>query len=453
MKTGMIAIATFAAGVGAGWLIKPASSDAVASSAAPSASLPTKTSNDRPTGADDRKRMDDLLSQVTQQARQAMFQQKAEPDQGPAIDVADYPKLLETLQQRAGLSGLSFEDKGAFGKLLGDWYAADPSRATNWLRSLKNAADRKELGEVLIAAATKNDYEGAIRLMQDFSSGADGALQVPEPLMKAAAKRGADELLKLCLLSPSQGSAFGYPVSFPQNFDFRAAIQGFAEAEAKGVKPSSYPSNLWDEWAKRDSETAFRYFVESKSKGSLGQLDSYFSNLAESTPADELASKVALALSLGASDERMLSSLGGGLGSRGMQNPAVVPEMLAKLPTEIDQAGLRAALIATTAWEGKDGASRRDSYLRDLEPDQRVIIVKNVFAKKNGGQWDQASIDSLRESLVAFGHPAEQVKELVPDPPKQEGGSYTMSGSVSFGSGFLPQKVGGESEESPEEEE
>ncbi|HEY1122614.1 MAG TPA: hypothetical protein VGE67_13470 [Haloferula sp.] len=450
----MIAIATFAAGVGAGWWIKPAAPDTSADATPPSQALPTKTGNERPTGPDDRKRLDELLSQVTKQAHQSMFQpQKKDSDPGPVIDAADYPKLLEALQQSAGLSGLSFENKSAFGKLLGDWYAADPSRAANWVRSLKNAGDRRELGEVLVAAAVKNDYEAAVRLMQDFSVSDQGTIQVPESLMKAAAKRGAEELLKLCLLSPSQGSAMGHSISYPRDFDFRAAIQGFADSGAKGVKPSTYPSNLWDEWAKRDSEAAFRYYVESKPQGSLGHLHNYFSTLRQSASSDELASKVALALSIGGSDERMLNSLGGGLGAPNMGpgNPTLVPDMLAKLPDNIDQTGLRAALVKMTAWEGEDGSGRRDAFLRDLEPDERVVIITSIFSKKDGPQWDQPSLDSLKKTLVSLGHSAEQVKELVPDAPKQEEGSVggVVVGGVSFGSGFVQEDE--EPEESHEE--
>ena len=442
MKTGMIAIGTFAAGVGVGYLINPAAPDASANATAASEALPTKGKNERSTEPAERQRLDGLLSQVIERSKR-VYPGEEKKDQGPepTIDAADYPKLLDALQRRAGLSGLSDNDKAAFGKLLGDWFAADPNRATNWVRAIQNAGDRRQLGGVLVATAIKTDYEAAVRLAQDFCVNNDGILVVPEFLMKAAAERGAAELLTLCSLSNGDGSSSGYSPSYAADFDFKAALQGFDELAAKGLKPTTYPANLMDEWAKRDPEAAFRWFVTSESKGFVGGFSSYFSALSRKASADELASKVSLALSIGGTHEGMLNTIAGQLSEPGLggSNLKLVSETLAKLPDAIDEINFRTALMRTTAWSGKEGSGHRERYLQELEPEERVTMMKAIFEPEDAPQWDQGSIDSLKESLVALGHSAEQVKALVPDAPKQEeGGSGGVVFGVLGGSGFLP---------------
>jgi hypothetical protein len=420
MKTGMIAVATFAAGVGAGWLIKPAaSSETSASSAAASSSRPTKSGNERPTDSAERQRLEGLLSHMAERAQLVFVDGHPETTLEPPIDVADFPKLLEALQQRAGLSGLSSGDQTLFGKLLGDWYAADPQRAANWVRTLKNPNDRRTLGEVLIAAAAKSDYDEAVRLMQEFSIKDDGGVQVPDVLVKAAAERGAEALLKLCSMSAGEDDgAGGSAPSYPGDFDFRTALEGFNGLKAKSVKLASYPLNLLEEWTKRDPEAAMRWYAEQGSEKARGaSLSVYFTNLALSGSADELASKVAMAASIAGPKDHILQDIGSGLGGGVFPvNPLVLSQMLSKLPEGLDQTGLRAALMETTmgASGGQEKAAFRESLLSDLEPAERVSLLQTLFANKEETRWEEDSLDSLKQSLVKLGHSKQQIAELLP---------------------------------------
>jgi hypothetical protein len=419
MKTGVIAILTVAAGGVAYWLIKPVTPDSSVASGTP----PTNTSHKRKVVPEDRERKDALISQVAEQATRAPFAR--EP--GPAIDAADYPKLLEALLKRGGKEGrasLSYSDKAAFDKLIGDWYAADPDRATRWVRATKTPEDLKELGDILIATAVGKDYEAAIRLMQEFSINKDGAVMIPEVVMKAAALRGATELLELTSLSPlsvDKDPIAPLLLSYPKDFDFQAALEGFTELHAKGVKPATYPANLLDEWAKRDPEAAFRWFVDGDPGAHTSSFSSYFQDLARSASADELASSVSLALSVGGDSERMLEFIARQLCEHDAdaESLARISEMLGKLPESVDQTRLRVALMQRTAWSGEAGAHRRESFLHELGPEERVFLMKHVFSDK-GGPWSSDSLDSLKQTLLALGHPAEQVSQLVPAAAKDE---------------------------------
>lgn len=438
MKTGVIAIAAFVAGVGAGWLIKPSAPDAPAISAAPS---PTKTSNERPTDFAERQRIDGLLSHMRQRARPIFFDENQGATPEPTIDVADYPKLLEALQQRAGLSGLSSEDQTLFGRLLGDWYAADPRRATSWVRTVKNPHDRRELGEVLIATAAKIDYDEAIRLMQEFSIKDDGGLQVPDVLMKAAAIRGAEELLKLCSMSVGEDDgAGGSAPSYPEDFDFRTALEGFNGLKAKGVRLASYPLNLLEEWTKRDPETAMRWYAGQGSEKARGaSLSVYFTNFMQSATADELASKVAMALSVAGPKEHIVRDIGSGLNNSIFPvNPLVLSQMLSKLPEGLDQTGLRAALMESSSGSGggKEGIAFRESLLGDLEPGERVSLLQTVFANREDTQWEEDSLNSLKQSLIKLGHSEQQIAELLP----KSGSRVETISFGTLGAGFIPQE-------------
>jgi hypothetical protein len=438
MKTGWIAIATFAAGVGVGLLIKPGTPDAPATSATLSGTQPTKTSNERPTDSAERQRIDGLLSHMTQRARPVFFDGNQDTTLEPAIEAADYPKLLEALQQRAGLSGLSSEDQNLFGKLLGDWYAADPQRAASWVRTVKNPDDRRELGEVLVATAAKSDYDEAIRLMQEFSIKDDGGLQVPDVLIKAAATRGAEELLKLCSMSVGEDDgAGGSAPSYPVDFDFRTALEGFNGLKAKGVKLASYPLNLLEEWTKRDPETALQWYAgQGPDKARGASLSVYFTNFMQSATADELASKIAMALSVAGPKEHIVQDISSGLNNSVFPvNPLVLSQMLSKLPEGLDQTGLRVALMDSSSGSGggKEGSALRESLLGDLEPGERVSLLQTVFADKENTRWEPESLDSLKQSLVKLGHSEQQIAELLP----KTGTSVKTISFGTIGSGFL----------------
>jgi hypothetical protein len=422
MKTGVIAIVAVSGVVLC--LIKPATPDSPVNSVTPSAALPTK-GDKRPSLPDDRERKDALISQVADQATRATSAR--EPGPATGIDTKDFAKLLEALLKRggaAGRAGLDFRDKAAVDQLVSDWYAADPERATRWVRSLKDPQDLKELGDVLIATAVGKDYDAAIRLMQEFSHNKDGVVVIPETVMKAAAKQGAAELLKLSSLSPlsvEKDPVSPLTLSYPQDFDFQAALEGFNELHAKGVKPATYPADLLDEWAKRDPEAAFRWFANTDSKAHTSAFSSYFYDLAQSGSADDLASKVSLALSLGGDSQRMISSIAGQLCEHDAdaESLARISEMLGKLPESVDQTGLRVALMQRTAWSGVDGADRRESFLQELRPEERVSLMKHVF--RNGdAPWSSDSLDSLKQTLIGLGHTADQVGELVPKPAEEE---------------------------------
>lgn len=419
MKTGMVAIIAFAAGAGTCWMIKPSTQGIWAGSATPSGTLPTKSGNERPSNPDERQRIDSLLSQLTEGTQPVFLDEEEDLEPEHTIDVEDYPKLLEALQQRAGISGLSGTDQSAFEQLLGDWYVIDPVHAANWVRGLKNANDRRELGENLIGIAAKSNYDEAIRLMQDLSIRDDGGLLVPDSLVEAAASRGAEELLRLCSMSVGVDDATGASaLSYPPDFDFRTALEGFNGLKAKGVSLANYPVNLLEEWTKLDPEAAMRWYATQGSEKARGtSLSTYFTNLALSGSVDELASKVAIAASIAGPKDHILEDIGSGLGNGGFaDNPLVLSQILSKLPDGLDQTGLRTALMESTTGSGRgaQAATFRESLLNDLEPGERISLLQAIFANKEETHWEEESLDSLKQSLIKLGHPEKQIAELLP---------------------------------------
>ena len=115
MNTRIIGVLIFALGAGSGWMLKPDRPTAQLTPP-PSSRYREQAVVPRPSGAADSQRLEGILSGLSK----GLWPLRMEKDAADGSEIAtdDFPGLLALLQQRAGLTGLSYEDREVFGKLL-----------------------------------------------------------------------------------------------------------------------------------------------------------------------------------------------------------------------------------------------------------------------------------------------------------------------------------------------
>ncbi|MCH7227097.1 hypothetical protein [Haloferula sp. A504] len=180
-----------------------------------------------------------------------------------AIAPEAIPELLAALEERVGYYGLSDGDEKVFEKLVLRWYDADPKAALLWVLALPAEDDRRMLIASLIEREAERDFASAYKLAVEYGNEADGFLRMADTLFRRAAEIGAREVIDVSLLSrTSATTTYGHDLEYPPGFDFRAALDGLADAQAaldEGECLSSVPANLLVEWAKRDPGAAYAW--------------------------------------------------------------------------------------------------------------------------------------------------------------------------------------------------
>lgn len=404
MKTPVIAVLMFALGAGVGWIVvkrpvvsashedergtRPAMGVGLSSSPA---------EGDRAAG---RRRMEEIL--------RARHESPHDEFRLPDLTPDEYAGVLDAFRHRAGLTGLSWDERSLFGKVLGAWHGKDPEAAADWVRGLELREDRMNLGEVLVAAAAKADFDEAVRLMKEFSVNEEGVVKVPESMLNRAAQMGAGKLVELLALSDGKGGSTGFSIRYPGDFDYRQALDGIADLGESGIRLSTYPTNLLSEWARRDPEAALRWAASGR--GVPMDLDEYFRNL-------ESAERMIDAISIIASSEdggyRLYLRMGY---SVEQERQGELREALAQLPEDVDQFAVRTGLLRATNYQGARQASLREDLLAGLTSQERATAMRALFGE-GGSAWNRESRASLRETLVKLGHEEQEAEELVPRLP------------------------------------
>ena len=131
--------AIFAAGFLCAWLAKPAESPPPPeeTSAMRDSRVPRRVTPDRRESSAMRNAMRSADARIVALIDDGQDWQPGSDD--------DYPRLIEALQRRVGLTGLDHSGKYLLGQIVATWYDASPDDALSWVLGLENLKDRCEL--------------------------------------------------------------------------------------------------------------------------------------------------------------------------------------------------------------------------------------------------------------------------------------------------------------------
>lgn len=252
-------IPTFAAGFGAAWWLKPEPPRVEHEVARPKVEprAPGRDSGLREAVITPDTKLDGLAD--------LRFRDGDLSDALAAIPVAEIPGLLAALRDRAGYLGLDYRNKSVLEKLVVHWFDQAPNEALLWVLSLEPETDREGLLRELVRHEAERDFDAALALARRVS-GEGGPVDFLLGLQQMAADRGAGRLLELARLSAGKDSgSSGIDLTYPPDFDFRMVLDGLADLGAwlgDGEKITSVPSNLLDEWTRRDPQAAFEWISQ-----------------------------------------------------------------------------------------------------------------------------------------------------------------------------------------------
>jgi hypothetical protein len=250
-----ILLPTFALGFGVAWWLKPEPA-------------PPESEADRPKVAPripgrDAGLQEHVISAATTLDALADLRYQPQDFSGEleAIDVSEIPGLLGSLADRAGYFGLASKDETVLEKLVLHWFDRAPDEALLWVLSLEPEADRDKLLRELVNHEAEEDLDAAIALARRCS-GTDGtANNFLGGLQQKAADKGEAKLLELCRLSAGRtDGASGLGLVYPPDFNFRKMLDGLVEISGslgEGEQIATVPSNLLEEWTRRDPQAAF----------------------------------------------------------------------------------------------------------------------------------------------------------------------------------------------------
>ncbi len=100
----------------------------------------------------------------------------------------DYPRLIDALQRRGGLTGLDSSGKYLLGRIVGAWYDADPDNALSWVLGLDNSKDQGELLDEIAHHCELGDDFPFREILEALDS-----KHLPSGLIKEWAKRDIAE--------------------------------------------------------------------------------------------------------------------------------------------------------------------------------------------------------------------------------------------------------------------
>jgi hypothetical protein len=192
---------------------------------------------------------------------------------------SEIPLLLEGLcAANSGPGGMDLKDLWLIRTALKKWGEGNRQAVLNWVSGLPNGPTKRFLfSQVLETLVMESDPDLAMRLAKDFQArdpgwNFDG---VREKIVGAAidnawknpASTARDMLEFYRQLPVHNSSTSGSPVEeYPENFDFRAFLDGLTTLMQSGKKPGILPSNTLTAWAQSDPHAASAWLMESMEK-------------------------------------------------------------------------------------------------------------------------------------------------------------------------------------------
>ena len=155
--------------------------------------------------------------------------------------------------------------------------------------------DREQLLRELVSHVAEQDLDAAIALARNCAPENGAAPDLPLGLQQKAVDAGKEKLLELCRLSigKSDGTS-GLDLNYPPDFDFAGTLDGLVElldSLEEGQRLTSIPSNLLEEWTRRDPQAAFEW-VSKGHELSFNEMEDFIEAYAEVGGADEVGALV-----------------------------------------------------------------------------------------------------------------------------------------------------------------
>ena len=189
------------------------------------------------------------------------------------LSTSQIPALLEALCANIGPGGLDYQDKNAIEKSIERWLKESPDECVAWINQLQPGATKRYFLKTMLEEMLKTDPERALATSEtyltedpDWKHEAITARYVRSKISDAWKKPDvtAEEMLSLFSELPRGNSSGGSNIeSYPENFDFKAFLDGMASLNKKdGKKPGTMPADLLEKWARRDLQAATQWFLQ-----------------------------------------------------------------------------------------------------------------------------------------------------------------------------------------------
>ncbi|MDP4625596.1 MAG: hypothetical protein NWT08_10725 [Akkermansiaceae bacterium] len=210
------------------------------------------------------------------------------PESVEEVAIGDIPGIIELLLQQSGPSGLSWKLRSSIDEMLTKWAKEDFHGALAWATAHPNRNAATDFLETILKEHAAENFDETLAIIASLQNEPGLNLELGSELLETAAKRGAKEAFEVLALFPSNdGSYGGSPTDFPTDFDF----QTFAElvsAHMKEHEGSSspfehFPTNVYEEWAKVDLQSALQFYLREGelTYGDLGDITKSFLDISE----------------------------------------------------------------------------------------------------------------------------------------------------------------------------
>lgn len=250
----------FGSGFATSWLVKPTAGGA--DSPAPVPSREHASNSTRPVKDAAKPRFAEQLKALVE-ARYNEAKTKEALDQ---VKTEDFPRLIDELVRKAGFTGLDYRARSSVDDLIAEWYHRDPDMALAWVLAQENTVDRENLLRGLIGKVMKIDFKQGLALLLQTGKKEDGRWNVSMEFFEGLGRLNEEEMLRaLGAMTCAKDAWLGGEVKFSGDFDFRRVLDGLTEIRKGlrgGEEVAAVPSNLLEDWAKRDPTAAWEWLQQ-----------------------------------------------------------------------------------------------------------------------------------------------------------------------------------------------
>jgi hypothetical protein len=401
-----VLLGTFTLGFAAAWTMKPSTPPAPATSASHTAGHPSASKSVRPP----KDGPDRQVAKLIKQLDEAGYDETKSSAILSDISSAAFLEVIQDYTRRAGVTGLDYDDQQKVQKLVAAWHAKDPGAALQWVLGLAKPKDRQEFLTQLIGDISKTDLDTALTLLREHGKEEDGGWNVPFYLVQELGKRDVATMLKsLGTFITSDGSSSGMGIEFSPGFDFRAALDGFAEIQAglaKGQHLASIPSNLLAEWAKRDATAAWAWLQQGK-EVPFNDVDVFFNGYTTIASPEEVAGLLVEAMALKSSSTEKFELAWHVLADQ--PNASKITHFLEQAPGGRDDT-LRDLFAQSTRGSGGHFDEFKQLLLQQMNGSERSAVFTSRF--KHGAS--PAEVSFYKPLLHQLGHSDEEISRMLP---------------------------------------
>ncbi|GAA5484640.1 hypothetical protein [Haloferula sargassicola] len=332
------------------------------------------------------------------------------------LDPSEIGEVVEWLSMQGGLQGLDFKKKSYLRNLIFRWHQLDPEAALAWIASREHPGDRQFYYRQITAVMGLDDLPAAIDFLEKHVDPNAPTEDFPYDLFSLAAKEDPDLLVRLCGLSVNSGSSmFSLPIDFPEGFDFRRCVEGFASLAAglsDGQRISNMPVNLVTEWSKIDPQAAFEWAIttdaavwERRASGP-DPLTQFFSGFASASDTRTYGSFVADFYRSRSDAETTASQTLDALSAK--PDSATIDAFLAEVSPEGNSDVVISQILPTAFHQyGQAPESLRSELFARMTPAGRLAFIKDLTSQPG---TTRAYIDLVR-SLPQLGHTEEEIRQ------------------------------------------